>query len=61
MFERIAAPALTFLVLIAGHVAIASALLGGAPTDKPAAELAKAPAPVVVQLEPVLVTGKRSS
>lgn len=29
MIERFVAPALTFIVLIAGHVAIASALLGG--------------------------------
>ena len=61
MFDRIAAPALTFLVLIAGHVAIASALLGGAPATKPAVELAKNPAPAVVVLETVVVTGKRSS
>jgi hypothetical protein len=62
MFERIAAPALTFLVLIAGHVAIASALLGS-PSDKTlqhAAELAKAKAPVV-QLEAVVITGKRTA
>ncbi len=59
MFERIAAPALTFVVLIAGHVALASALLG-TPAAKPAAEVAKAPAPVI-QLEAVIITGKRSS
>ena len=29
MLDRILAPALTFIVLIAGHVAIASALLAG--------------------------------
>jgi hypothetical protein len=29
MIERFVAPALTFIVLIAGHVAIASALLAG--------------------------------
>ena len=59
MFERIAAPALTFLLLIAGHVAIASALLG-TPAAQPAAEVAKAPAPVI-QLEAVVITGKRTS
>ena len=36
MIERFVAPALTFIVLIAGHVAIASALLAGpAPQDQP--------------------------
>ncbi|MGY4828245.1 hypothetical protein ACVNIS_06690 [Sphaerotilaceae bacterium SBD11-9] len=60
MFERIAAPALTFLVLIAGHVAIASALLGSPAAAQPAAELAKVPAPVI-QLEAVVITGKRTS
>ena len=60
MFERIAAPALTFLVLIAGHVAIASALLG-TPAARPAAELAKAAPAPVIQLEAVIVTGKRAS
>jgi hypothetical protein len=59
MFERLVAPALTFLVLIAGHVAIASALLG-TPAARPAAQVAKAPAPVV-QLEAVIVTGKRTT
>ncbi|HET7792938.1 MAG TPA: hypothetical protein VFL64_06100 [Rhizobacter sp.] len=59
MFERIAAPALTFLVLIAGHVAIASALLA-TPVAQPAAEMAKSPAPVI-QLEAVVITGKRTS
>ncbi|MGY4831381.1 hypothetical protein ACVNIS_22610 [Sphaerotilaceae bacterium SBD11-9] len=58
MIERFIAPVLTFSVLIAGHVAIASALLG-APAAKPVEQqMAKAP---VIQLEAVIITGKRAS
>jgi hypothetical protein len=49
MTERFIAPALTFLVLIAGHVAIVGALLGG--TAAPKAEqtvMARAAAEQVV-------------
>lgn len=57
MIERFIAPALTFAVLIAGHVAIASAMFG-APAPQPEQPVAKAP---VIQLEAVIVTGKRAS
>ena len=58
MTERLIAPFLTFSVLIAGHVVIASALLG-TPAQKPVEQqLAKAP---VIQLEAVVITGKRAS
>jgi hypothetical protein len=57
MIERFIAPVLTYSVLIAGHVVIASALFA-APAAKPVDPLAKAP---VVQLEAVIVTGKRAS
>jgi hypothetical protein len=57
MIERFIAPVLTFSVLIAGHVAIASALFAS-PAVQPAEQVVKAP---VIQLETVIVTGKRVS
>ena len=57
MIERFIAPVLTFAVLIAGHVAIASALFAG-PTAAPATQIAKTP---VIRLEAVVITGKRVS
>jgi hypothetical protein len=57
MIERFIAPALTFSVLIAGHVAIASALFAS-PAVQPAEQVAKAP---VIQLETVVITAKRVS
>jgi hypothetical protein len=57
MIERFVAPALTFTVLIAGHVAIASAMFAS-PGVSPADQAAKLP---VIQLEAVLITAKRSS
>ena len=58
MIERFIAPALTFTVLIAGHVAIASAMFGTSAPQQPEAQLAKTP---VIQLEAVVITGKRVS
>ena len=58
MIERFIAPALTFAVLVAGHVAIVSALFATPAAQPVAQQLAKAP---VVQLETVIVTGKRAS
>ncbi len=58
MIERFIAPALTFTVLIAGHLAIAMAMFGS-PAKQPAEALvAKTP---VIQLEAVVITGKRTS
>jgi hypothetical protein len=57
MIERYFAPALTFAVLISGHVAIAMALFA-TPAAQPVAEMAKAPA---LQLEAVVITAKRTS
>ncbi len=57
MIERFIAPALTFTVLIAGHLAIAMAMFGS-PAPQPAEQFAKAP---VIQLEPVVIIGKRAS
>ena len=57
MIERFIAPALTFAVLIAGHVAIATALFA-APAAEPTEAVAQAP---VIQLETVVITGKRVS
>ncbi|GAB4569882.1 MAG: hypothetical protein IV105_19860 [Rhizobacter sp.] len=58
MIERFIAPALTFTVLIAGHLAIAMAMLGSPVAAQPQEQIAAAP---VIQLEMVMVTGKRSS
>jgi len=58
MIDRYIAPALTFAMLIAGHVAIAMALFA-TPSTQSANQLAKA-APVI-QLEAVVVTAKRVS
>lgn len=55
--DRILAPVLTFAVLIGGHVAIASALFAS-PAPKPAEVVAQAP---VIQLEEVVIIGKRAS
>lgn len=57
MIERFIAPALTFSVLIAGHVAIAMALFSS-PVAQPVDPVAKAP---VIQLEAVVITAKRTS
>lgn len=57
MIERIVAPALTFLVLIASHAAIVSALFAS-PAPKAADVVAQAP---VIQLEPVVIIAKRQS
>jgi len=57
MIERLFAPALTFIVLIGGHVAIATAMLA-TPVAQPAAQTAATP---VIQLEAVVVTAKRAS
>lgn len=59
MIERFIAPALTFTVLISGHLAIAMAMFGStAPVQPAEQQFAKAP---VIQLEPVIITGKRAS
>ena len=57
MIERFIAPALTFTVLIAGHLAIAMAMFGS-PAAQPQEQIATAP---VIQLETVVVTAKRNS
>ena len=57
MIERFFAPALTFSVLIAGLVAIATSLFGGA-TAQPVEQVVKAPA---LQLETVVITARRST
>lgn len=57
MIERFIAPALTFSVLIAGHVAIAMAMFSS-PAAQPVEQVAKAP---VIQLETVVITAKRTS
>ena len=57
MIERFIAPALTFAVLIAGHVAIATALFA-TPAAQPTEAVAQAP---VIQLETVVITGTRVS
>ncbi|MEO8152499.1 MAG: hypothetical protein ABJA94_09990 [Rhodoglobus sp.] len=57
MIERYIAPTLTFSVLIAGHVAIAMALFT-TPAVRSADQVAKTP---VIQLEAVVITGKRVS
>ena len=58
MIERYIAPALTFAVLISGHVAIAMALFATPLAQQPAGQMAKAP---IIQLEAVVITGKRTS
>ncbi|MBC7955299.1 MAG: hypothetical protein H7Y33_05440 [Cytophagales bacterium] len=58
MIERFIAPALTFTVLIAGHVAIVSAMFGSPATRPAEAQMTKTP---VIQLEAVVITGKRAS
>ena len=57
MIERFIAPALTFTVLIAGHLAIAMAMLGS-PAAQPQTQVAAAP---VIQLETVVITAKRKA
>ena len=57
MIERYIAPVLTFSVLIAGHVAIAMALFA-TPAVQSTEQVAKTP---VIQLEAVIITGKRLS
>jgi len=57
MIERFIAPVLTFSVLIAGHIAIATALFSS-PAAQPVEQVAKAPA---LQLEAVVITAKRTS
>ncbi len=58
MIERFIAPALTFTVLIGGHLAIAMAMFSSPAPVQPTEQVAKAP---VMQLERVVVTGKRAS
>ncbi len=61
MIDRYIAPALTFLVLIAGHVVVISSLFT-TPAAQPAVNTVVATtnsAPVIV-LERVVVTGKRA-
>jgi len=58
MIERFIAPALTFTVLISGHLVIAMAMFSSTAPARPTEQLAKAP---VIQLEPVVITGKRAS
>ena len=57
MIERFIAPALTFTVLIAGHLAIAMAMFGS-PAVQPETQVAAAP---VIQLETVVITAKRKA
>ena len=57
MIERFIAPALTFTVLIAGHLAIAMAMFGS-PAVHPKAQLVAVP---VIQLETVVITAKRKA
>lgn len=57
MIERYVAPALTFSVLIAGHLAIAMAMFSG-PVVQTTEPVAQAP---VIQLDTVIVTAKRVS
>jgi len=57
MIERFIAPALTFATLIAGHVAIATALFA-TPAAQSTEPVVKAP---VIQLEAVVITAKRAS
>jgi hypothetical protein len=57
MIERFIAPVLTFATLIAGHVAIATALFA-TPAAQSTEQVAKAP---VIQLEAVVITAKRAS
>lgn len=57
MIDRYIAPALTFAMLISGHLAIAMAMLS-TPEANRAVEAAATP---VVQLEPVVITAKRVS
>ena len=57
MIDRIFSAALTFCLLAGGTLAIGSALLG---LDRPATAAPAAPSHVrVVQLEPVVIIGKR--
>ena len=58
MIERFIAPALTFTVLIAGHLAIAMAMFGSPSAAQPQEQIAAAP---VIQFETVMVTAKRNS
>ncbi|MEO8152435.1 MAG: hypothetical protein ABI605_05145 [Rhizobacter sp.] len=58
MIERYIAPALTFAVLISGHLAIAMAMFATPVAQQPIEQMAKTP---VIQLEAVVVTGKRIS
>ncbi|MBX3622793.1 MAG: hypothetical protein KF891_22730 [Rhizobacter sp.] len=60
MIERYIAPALTFAVLLGGHVAIVSALLAG-PAAQADTTAEPALAQQVLQLEPVVITAKRAS
>lgn len=66
MFDRIFAPALTFLMLIGGTVAIGSGLFATpraelvAAAQRPAASTATSPAPAPLMLERVVITAKRT-
>ncbi|MBC7954254.1 MAG: hypothetical protein H7Y33_00095 [Cytophagales bacterium] len=57
MIERFFVPALTFSVLIAGHMAIAMAMFA-TPAAQPANQVASVP---TVELPIVIVTAKRAS
>jgi len=57
MIDRIFAPALTFVMLIGGTAAIASALFF---EPRPEALAAQGGTPQVIVMEKVIVTGKRS-
>jgi len=58
MFDRIFAPLLTFVMLIGGTGAILSALFF---EPRPEALVTQGMPPEVIQLEKVMVTGKRSA
>ncbi len=58
MFDRIFAPLLTFVMLIGGTGAVASALFF---EPRPQALVAQGMPPEVIELERVMVTGKRAA
>lgn len=70
MFDRIFAPALTFLMLIGGTVAIGSGLFATPraelvaaaqrPAASPAVSPVASPAPATLMLERVVITAKRA-
>lgn len=61
MFDRLFAPALTFVMLIGGTAAIGSGLFATPRAELVAAAQAQRAAPVAhVMLEPVVIVGKRA-